>query len=127
MKTPALACVVLTSLVSFAVAAPPKKAEKVSARDLLAKFDANNDRKLDKTELSTALRSLKFNQYSTKNDSWKQFDTDKDAMLESKELDALLDANAIALAKSEEEAAKAEAAKTKEKPTGGLKLRPNDP
>jgi hypothetical protein len=124
MKTPALACVVLMSLVTFAVAAPPKKAEKVSARDLMTKFDANNDRKLDKTELHNALRTLKFNQFSTKNDSWKQFDTDKDEFLESKELDALLDANAVALAKAEEEAAKAEAAKAKEKPKSGLTLRP---
>jgi hypothetical protein len=134
MKTTLLSIVVVTALVPFVTAAPPAKADtkksakapKVYARDLIEKHDTNSDRKLDKTELHGALRSLKYNQFSSKSDGWKQFDTDKDEKLEAKELDALLDANAAAQTKQEEEAAK-EAAdpKSKEKPKSGFQLRPD--
>jgi hypothetical protein len=132
MKMLLFTCAVLSCAVTFAPAADPKDSSKkkasgpkVNARDLIAKHDADTDKKLDKTELHNALRSLKFNLFSTKTESWKQFDTDKDEKLESRELDALLDANAVAQAKSEEEAAKAEASKAKEKPKSGFQLRPD--
>jgi hypothetical protein len=132
MKTVLLICGVLAYAVSITTAADTKKAKKEpkppSARDMIAKYDVDSDKKLDKTELHNALRPLKYNQFSTKTDSWKQFDSDKDEKLESKELDLLLDANAAALAKQEEEAAKAAAdPKAKEKPKSGFKLRPTDP
>jgi hypothetical protein len=133
MKTALLSFVVVTALVSFVAAAPPAKSDskkatvqKVNARDMIEKYDTDSDKKLAKTELHTALRSLKYNQFSSKSDSWKQFDTDKDEKLEAKELDALLDANAAAQAKSEEEAAKAAAdPKAKEKPKSPFQLRPD--
>ncbi|OAI57578.1 hypothetical protein AYO49_01860 [Verrucomicrobiaceae bacterium SCGC AG-212-N21] len=136
MKTVLFTCLALSCAVAFSSAADPKDsskkksaAQKVSARDLIEKHDTNNDKKLEKIELHNALRTLKYNQFSSKTDTWKQFDTDKDEKLEAKELDALLDANSAALAKQEEEAAKAAAdPKAKEKSkSGGFKLRPTDP
>ena len=139
MKTLLFSCVILSCAVVASPAADPKDSskkkakapEKVNARDMIAKHDTDADKKLSKEELHNALRTMKFNQFSTKNDSWKQFDTDKDEKLESKELDALLDANAAELAKveakAEAEAAKAAAAskgKTPPKPNNGLTLRP---
>jgi hypothetical protein len=134
MKTTLFSVALVSALFTFVVAAPPAKSDakskakiqKVSARDLIEKFDTDSDKKLAKTELHSAFRSLKYNQFSSKSDSWKQFDTDKDEKLEAKELDALLDANVAAQVKSEEEAAK-EAAdpKSKEKPKSPFQLRPD--
>jgi hypothetical protein len=116
MKTAFFLCAAMAGIVTFALAAETKKGSKKeakppSARDMVEKYDTNSDRKLDKTELHNALRSLKYNTFSTKSDSWKQFDTDKDEMLESKELDALLDANAKAQQETEEKEAKEAKAK----------------
>jgi hypothetical protein len=128
MKAILLTCAVLSGIVSIASAAPPakedaktkkaSKADKGNARDLLAKYDTDADKKLDKTELSSALKSLKRNVVSTKNDSWKKFDDDGDTKLDQKELDKLLEANA-----EPPEAPVDPNAKPPTKP-GGLTLRP---
>src|SRR4051794_34935666 len=100
MKAILLTSAVLSCFLSIAVAAPPakeakkaSKGDKGNARDMLAKYDTDADKKLDKTELSNALKSLKRNLVSTKNDSWKKFDEDGDSKLDQKELDKLLEAN----------------------------------
>jgi hypothetical protein len=129
MKTAVLSCAVLSCFFSFAAAAPPKedakkkkeaKAEKGNARDMLAKYDADSDKKLDKTELSAALKSLKRNVVSTRNGSWKNFDADNDDKIDQKELDKLLDANAELPA----EEPKPNDPKGKTPPKNGLSLRP---
>ena len=104
MKATFLVCVLLSCLASFASAAPAKgddakkkkepKPEKVDERKLMTKYDTDNDRKLDKTELSAALKSLKHNNVTTKNDAWKKFDEDGDGKIDHKELGKLLDSNA---------------------------------
>src|SRR5205823_10237346 len=86
MKTiPALGIVGLVAAISLAAAAPPKKKddkpEKVDPVAFIKKFDTDNDGKLDKTELSTGLRSLKQNSVTTKNDAWKKFDEDGDGKI----------------------------------------------
>jgi hypothetical protein len=123
MKKAILTCAVLSCAVSFAVAAPPakKKAAKtdnVSARDLITKYDTDGDKKLDKTELSGALKTLKRNVVSTKNDSWKKFDEDSDAKIDQKELDKLLEASAAPPEAPVDPKAKPPAKE------GGLTLRP---
>jgi hypothetical protein len=129
MKAILLPCAILSCALSVAVAAPPAKAdsktkkaakeEKVNARDMLAKYDANYDKKLDKMELSMALRSLKRNVVSTKNDSWKKFDGNSDEKIDQKELDKLLEANA-----EPPEAPVDPKAKPPTTKPGGLTLRP---
>lgn len=125
MKAILLSSVIVLSLAVCATAADPKKkgkepkAEKVSARDMLAKYDKDSDRKLDKMELSSALRSLKYNTVSTKNDSWKKFDTDSDTKIDQGELDKLLEANV-----PPPEDPKAAEEKAKEPPKGKLSLTP---
>src|SRR6186997_3153898 len=98
MKKAILTCAVLSCAVSFAVAAPPAKKggknDNPSARDLITKYDTDGDKKLDKTELSSALKTLKRNVVSTRNDSWKKFDEDGDGKIEQKELDKLIEASA---------------------------------
>lgn len=105
MKVTFYVAVVLSCLASFACAVPPAKAddakkkkepkpEKVDERKLMTKYDTDNDRKLDKTELSAALKSLKHNEVTTKNDAWKKFDEDGDGKIDHKELGKLLDSNA---------------------------------
>lgn len=69
------------------------KSDKVDPAAFLKKFDADNDAKLDKTELSNGLRSLKHNVITTKNDSWKAFDADGDGKVNVTELGKLLDEN----------------------------------
>jgi Ca2+-binding EF-hand superfamily protein len=113
---------------SLAVAAPPAKkddakkkggkTDNVSARDLLTKNDADGDKKLDKTELSSALKTLKRNVVSTKNDSWKKFDEDSDGKIDQKELEKLLEANAAPPEEPVDPTAKPPAKE------GGLTLRP---
>jgi hypothetical protein len=104
MKTAILSCAILSCVVSLAVAAPPAKkddakkkggkTDNVSARDLITKNDTDGDKKLDKTELSSALKTLKRNVVSTKNDSWKKFDEDNDGKIDQKEMEKLLEASA---------------------------------
>ena len=122
MKAILLTCAVLSGVVSIATAAPPakkaSKADKENARDLIAKNDTDADKKLDKTELSNALKKLKRNLVSTKNDTWKKFDEDGDTKIDQKELDKLLEANA-----EPPEAPVDPNAKPPAK-TGGLTLRP---
>lgn len=77
-------------------AAPPKKSdkpEKVDAAAFLKKHDTDNDGKLDKTELSAGLRSLKHNIVTTRNESWKAFDGDGDGKISLSELGKLLEEN----------------------------------
>jgi Ca2+-binding EF-hand superfamily protein len=128
MKAILLTCAVLSGVVSLATAAPPakedaktkkaSKADKENARDMIAKYDTDSDKKLDKTELSNALKKLKRNVVSTKNDTWKKFDEDGDTKIDQKELDKLLEANA-----EPPEAPVDPKAKPPAK-TGGLTLRP---
>jgi hypothetical protein len=128
MKKAILTCAVLSCAVSFAVAAPPAKkddakkkggkTDNVSARDLITKYDTDGDKKLDKTELSSALKTLKRNVVSTKNDSWKKFDEDSDAKIDQKELDKLLEASAAPPETPVDPKAKPPAKE------GGLTLRP---
>ncbi len=97
MKTvfviPVLATVLFAA--PFLSAAPknkPKKPDNVTPAQLLAKFDEDKDGKLDKAELSKALKSLKSNSVSTKHgiDKW---DTDKDGKINLKELTELMKEN----------------------------------
>ena len=126
MKKAILTCAVLSCAVSFAVAAPPAKSEakkggktdNVSARDLITKNDTDGDKKLDKTELSSALKTLKRNVVSTKNDSWKKFDEDSDGKIDQKELEKLLEASAAPPEAPVDPKAKPPAKE------GGLSLRP---
>lgn len=76
-------------------AAPPasKKPDKVDSAAFLRKFDMDSDGKLDKSELSTGLRSLKHNNVTTKNDSWKAFDEDGDGKISSAEITKLIEEN----------------------------------
>ncbi len=105
MKAIFLSYIIVLGIVAGSMAADPKKdaatkkkgkepkVEKVSARDVVAKYDKDGDRKLDKTELSSALRPMKYNTVSTKNDSWKKFDTDHDGKIDEQEMDLILAAN----------------------------------
>ena len=70
----------------------PQKSDNVTPSQLLTKFDEDKDGKLDKAELSKALKSLKSNSVSTKHgiDKW---DTDKDGKINLKELTELLKEN----------------------------------
>jgi Ca2+-binding EF-hand superfamily protein len=95
MKLIPVLCTVLASPF-FLQAAPPTKSdkpEKVDAGAFLKKFDTDGDVKLDKTELSAGLRSLKHNVVTTRNDSWKAFDADADGRISLTELGKLLDEN----------------------------------
>jgi hypothetical protein len=72
---------------------PAAKPEKVDPKVFLTKFDEDKDSKLDKKELGTGLKSLKTNSVTTKNDSWKRFDTDGDGKINLNELTKLLAEN----------------------------------
>lgn len=89
-------CATVALPVFLQAAPPPKKSDKPEKVDPVAfvkKFDTDNDNKLDKTELSTGLRSLKQNSITTKNDSWKKFDEDGDGKISVTELRKLLEEN----------------------------------
>lgn len=70
-----------------------KPAANATPAQLLAKFDEDKDGKLDKTELTKLLKSLKENSITTKNDSWKKFDKNGDGKLDLAELTDLLKNN----------------------------------
>lgn len=122
MKPLLLACVVVSALVSSASSAPKEgKPEKVDERKLLEKYDKDNDRKLDKTELAAALKSLKRNVVTVKDDGWKKFDTDGDEKIEMRELKKIIEANAEPEVDPKDEA---KDKKEEKKPSNGLTLRP---
>lgn len=98
MKTTILFSTALLVLgaVAASAAPPPKKGskkdDKVDAPTMLKKFDTDFDTKLDKAELSAALRSLKTNIFSTKSGALEKFDEDGDKKLDVNELAKLLEA-----------------------------------
>jgi EF-hand domain pair len=98
MKTVFMIPVLATLLFAapFISAAPknnkPKKSDNVTPAKLLAKYDEDKDGKLDKAELSKALKSLKNNSVSTKNGISK-WDKDKDGKLNLAELTELMKEN----------------------------------
>ena len=103
-KIIALAAASLIAAFALDAATPPKKPttpakkkddkpEKVDPVAFMKKFDTDNDGKLDKTELSAGLKSLKHNSVTTKGDSWKRFDTDGDGKINATELKKLLEEN----------------------------------
>ena len=79
-----------------AAAKKPKaaaKPEKVDPKIFLTKFDEDKDSKLDKKELGVGLKSLKSNSVTTRNDSWKRFDSDSDGKINLNELTKLFAEN----------------------------------
>ena len=85
-------CVALL-LPGLVLAAPPKKDDKPDPVAFIQKFDTNADHKLDATELSAGLKTLRQNRVTTKNDSWKKFDTDGDGKINLMELKKLFEEN----------------------------------
>ena len=67
----------------------PASTEKIDAKKLLQKFDADKDGKLDAKELSKALRSLKHNSLTSK--MLPKYDKDGDGKLNLEELTKMLE------------------------------------